>query len=350
MPITFVIEEVTFSSSGKGIFALLCANPSVGSLNEHEYQTVATVDKLAFKIDDRFGEYLGLWRAWMGVVMKRCPGACVTSHYDRQENVLLWEEAMGVQSTLTVRAGSMGLGDSDMEHKFLAMSPTLAPKALQLGPKLLPVDGVLKQGVIAEPADIFPPTALPECVAAFMDQKPTIAVTLSSFGQVQKVIDFFPLSSIYQVLFIGSNCVGDADESHMHNEGPLDLNLVFAKATFVVHGCGTGTVYQVALSGKPSIGISSMIEQEHNGKALEDLCISKHFALKALWYDSDGVVTAFRSFVDGYFSGTSPIDETTLHQVKEAVAQEDGLATFCEKLAEIAEAGMDIDQSHDLSL
>ncbi len=92
-----------------------------------------------------------------------------------------------------------------------------------------------------------------------------------------------------------------------------------------------------------------MIEQEMNGKALEDLGISKHFALKALSHDSDNAVFAFRSYIDGYFSGSITIDETKLNQAKEAVAQEDGLAAFCEKLAEIAEACMDID-SHDLSL
>ena len=235
----FSVEGVTFTSHGGGSIKLLTAVPDIGSLNEKSYQTIATVDKLAFKTDV-FGEYLGLWEAWLVIVKEMGPFAfVVTSHYDREENVVLWENAMGLHSDLSLRVSSLGLSDSVLERKFMAMSPTLAPKTLQLGPKTLPVDAVPKGGVIAEPLRLFPQRDLPPSVEAFME-KQTIAVTLSSFGQIDKLIDFFP--EAYQVLFVDSNYEGDSNPKHLHYNGLLDLNSVFAKSAIVVHGCGTGTV------------------------------------------------------------------------------------------------------------
>ena len=83
-------------------------------------------------------------------------------------------------------------------------------------------------------------------------------------------------------------------------------------------------MHQVAMSGKPSIGISSCMEQEMNGKALGDLGIATHFKLKDLWYDKDGAVAAFQSCITGHFAvGTLTIDGSVLKRVADDVAKED---------------------------
>jgi len=89
-----------------------------------------------------------------------------------------------------------------------------------------------------------------------------------------------------------------------------------------------------------------MMEQELNGKALEDLCISKHFTLKALWHDKEDAVAAFRSCINGYFAGTNAIaDESTLTRVLGDVAQEKGMAAFIERLADLSSDYMNVDSA-----
>ncbi len=339
--ISITMEEVVYRcDEGVGSLTFLWGQPSFGHLNEHEYQTVATGEKMAFKIDGIFGEFLAVWQAWIQTVKdvlwpegKKC--LFVTTNYDREFNVKLWETAMGIESALALRIGSLGLGDNHFENKFFAMSPTLAPKALRFGPNVVSVEGVPKKGVIGEPLQIFTPRPLPEDVRAFLEQKPTIAVTLSSFGQIEKLVGLFPSAGI-QVLFVDSKCQNDLNTNHLHYADMLDLDEVFAKAALIVHGCGVGTVNQVAFSGKPSIAVSSMIEQELNGEALEAAGIAKHFTLKALWYQEGNVVESFRSTVAGFLEGAADLGKRLI-DVQTALEKEKGAAlqTLCNALDEL---------------
>ncbi len=335
------VEEVVYRCAEGGSLTFLWAQPSYGHLDEHQYQTVASVDKMAFKIDGVFGDFLSAWEAWIQTVKdlvwpegKKC--VFVTTNYDRPGNVNLWETAMGIESALILRIGSLGLGDTNFENKFFAMSPTLAPKALRFGPNAVSVEGVPKQGVIGEPSDVFTPRPLPEDVLAFLDQKPTVVVTLSSFGQIEKLVGMFAEVEGIQVLFVGSKCQNDLNTNHMHYADMLDLDEVFAKAALIVHGCGVGTVNQVAFSGKPSIAVSSMMEQELNGEALEALGTAKHFTLKSLWHDESNAVQNFHSSITSFLEGVPDLGKR-LVDVQTAVEKERDVAlqSLCDALDEL---------------
>lgn len=204
------------------------------------------------------------------------------------------------------------------------MSSTLSPTVIPLRSLVVyPHPDIEKHGVLSEQPHIFKPTALPEHVVAFLEKMQTIVVTISSFGQVKNVAKIFPPSDEFQVLFIGSCCCqSDADSNHMYYEGLLDLDVVFQKAALIIHGCGAGTVHQVALSGKPSIGLSGFLEQECNGVALEQLGISRHFSLRSLYSDS-GTVHAFIEAVMACIHGNASfMDAQRLQEVQEMVQKE----------------------------
>mmetsp|Transcript_83414 Transcript_83414/g.165556 ORF Transcript_83414/g.165556 Transcript_83414/m.165556 type:complete len:257 (-) Transcript_83414:240-1010(-) len=241
---------------------------------------------------------------------------------------------MGIRSSLVVRLGSTCLADP-LAHQpelqnlnnFYAMSSTLAPTVLPLHSHVIyPHPAIEKHGVLSEQPHIFKPDPIPENVRTFLEQMQTIVVTISSFGQVKNVAKMFPASCEFQVLFLGSSCQSDPDPSHMHYKGMLDLDMVFQKAALIVHGCGVGTVHQVALSGKPSIGLSGLLEQECNGVALEKMRVSKHFTLRSL-YSDPCVVKAFIEAVMGCIQGAASfIDRHKLLEVQEKVQKEHGAA------------------------
>jgi len=253
----------------------------------------------------------------------------VTSHSERPSMVAQLDEAMGIRSSLIVRLGSMCLADhlALSQNHFYAMSSTLAPEVLPLHSCIVyPHPAIAKHGPLSEHDSIFKPDPVPEQVMDFLERKPTVVVTISSFGQVKNVVKMMPPCTEFQVLFLGSSCHRDANPSHMHYEGLLDLEIVFQKATWVIHGCGVGTLHQVARSGKPSIGLSGFFEQECNGMVLEKLGISKHFSLKSLYTDR-GTVDAFKQSIMTCIHGTASfIDTHKLREVQERVQKEHGAA------------------------
>jgi len=253
---------------------------------------------------------------------------------------------MGIKSALILRFRNIGRAGPFIplpDHIYhYAMSATISPKETTLHSHVAhPPPDIKKQGVLSEQASIFTSLPLPASVAAFLDSKPTVAVTISSFGEVKNVSERFPTSTKFQVLFIDSSCSSDKDPNHMHYNGTLDLGAVFLKAALIVHGCGAGTCHQVALLGKPSIGLSGFREQECNGVALERMGISKHFLLKSLY--SDHVVAvqfieAIISFFDGNATFAHPLK---LVEVQRAMCQEETLAyrAFFEKMRELTCGG-----------
>jgi hypothetical protein len=322
------------------------AKGSRRSCNEQDYQTKFSVFGNWEKVN--YGEFLGNWQAclaWLREVECSHDTAFVTSHFARPAVVKQYEEAMGFESSLVVRFGSMGVADPfahlPSPNHYYAMSATLAPTQIQFHSKVVYAHPDVKsqlQGVLPEPADTLK-DHLPDEVAEFLERKPTVVVSVSSFGQVNNIVRMFPSSDTFQVLFLGSSC-RDPDPHHMHYEGLVDLDAAFDKAALIVHGCGVGTVNQVALSGKPSIGLSGFLEQKCNGLALERLGISKHFTLESLYTDP-GSVKCFAASISSFFDGTASLaDPSKLREVQHAVRQESAaaLGNFCRRLRKVLES------------
>jgi len=330
-PNTFSLEKMVFQSDGGGQLVFLWAKPTKGSCNDSDYRTPFSVYGGGEKVN--YGEFLSNWQACLGFVQhtalaKNAP--FVTSHSESPSTVAKLDEAMGIRSSLVVRLGSTCLADPFAHQPelqnlnyFYAMSSTLSPTVIQLRSRVVyPHHEIEKHGILSEQPHIFKPEPLPEHVVAFLERMQTIVVSISSFGQVKNVAKIFPPSDEFQVLFIGSSCQSDADSNHMHYKGLLDLDVVFQKAALIIHGCGVGTVHQVALSGKPSIGLSGILEQECNGVALEQLGISRHFSLRSLYSDS-GTAEAFVEALMACIHGqTSFIDPRRLREVQERVQKE----------------------------
>ena len=78
-----------------------------------------------------------------------------------------------------------------------------------------------------------------------------------------------------------------------------DLEAAFAAASLVVHGGGVGVSEQAVRSGRPSICLSSMVEQELNGFRLEALGLAKHFKIGEVLHDGEGLVSAVEDFFEG---------------------------------------------------
>ena len=101
------------------------------------------------------------------------------------------------------------------------------------------------------------------------------------------------------------------------------------------------------MAGKPAVGISSMLEQEFNGKALEALGVCRHFTLKELFYDMNDALSSFRSCIHAHFSDPNLFPLNIFEDLMQKLAMEDGLATFCSMLPDIAD--MAVDQGQCLS-
>lgn len=334
----FRMERWTYETSEGGQLTFLWATDvSTGSgdkWNWDHYQTPFNVDAEGWDTLGTYGEFLSHWQAVCGFVQVSMQGRAkfVTSQYARLSMAAQIDEALGITSSLLLRFSGMSLADpyqeAEAHNRHYALSATLAPNKLDLRSQLLCPHPNMKaqcHGVISKSEHIF--EDVPLDLDKFLDTKPTVVVTISSFGQVDKVAKLFPTSDQFQVLFLGSACKTDADRSHMHYEGLVNLDAVFAKASLIVHGCGVGTVNQVALSGKPSIGVSSICEQHCNGSALEGLGVSRHFTLKSLCSTdaraADDFVTTIFSFFQCPASLATP---ERLEEVQSAVKAESELA------------------------
>jgi hypothetical protein len=340
---TYSMEKIVFRSDGCGRLVFLWAKPAKGSCDETDYQTPFSVDAGWSPVN--YGEFLSNWQGYLGFVQRsELAGNAkfVTSHFERPSNVAKLEEAMGIRSSLVVRLGSLCLTDphahqpeQQNQNYHYAISSTLAPKEIPFNSHMVfPHPAIEKCGVLGQQPHIFESHPVPEHVVAFLDRMPTAVVTISSFGQVKHVVEMFPASDKFQVLFLSSSCQSDADPNHMHYEGLLDLDKVFQRAALIVHGCGVGTVHQVALSATPSIGLSGFLEQECNGKALEKLGISKHFSLKLLYTDH-GSIEAFIETVLACIDGTASfVNPRRLREVQSMVQKEhdEAFGTFFGKV------------------
>jgi len=346
--VEFSMEKVVYGSSSGGRLAFVWAQPAKGSCNETDYQQAFSVNGDWGKID--YGEFIGNWQGCVGYMKKyelARDAKFVTSHFERPSYVEKLDEAMGIESALILRLGSLGLSDpfahlSDHRY-YYAMSATIAPKAIPFSSMtVFPHPDIKKNGVLTEQTDIFEPLPLPADIAAFLDRMPTVAVTISSFGELNNVSKMFPYSPKFQVLFIGSSCGrnknADRGPNHLHYGDMLDLDAVFQKAALIVHGCGAGTCHQVARSGKPSVGLSGFLEQECNGMALERLGISRHFTLKSLYNDRSVESDLSELIVSFFHSQATFADPEKLLEVQRAIQHEETSAhhAFRQKLSQLA--------------
>jgi len=260
---------VIYESSEGSRLTFLWARPSNGSklsfsCNQEHFQPAFSVNERRGKV--HYGDFLGNWQACLAHAQaSECPNGAifVTTYFERPSLVQMYEEAMGIKSSIIMRFGSMCLLDNANEARhYHAISATLAPKMIQLHDSLAFTAAIEKHGVMSEPIDVFSPGLLPERIAEFLEKKKTVVVTISSFGQGIKLVKMFPASDKFQVLFLGCDKPDDdLDPNHMYHNELVHLDTVFQKSALIVHGCGAGTINQVALSGKPSIGVSGFLEQ-----------------------------------------------------------------------------------------
>lgn len=341
------VEQHVFERSEGGRLTCLWASPMQGSCNEIDYQSPFMVDSPSWRCLDSYGEFLGNWQALLSfVVASMAPSEVkfVTSHYASLEMVSTIEAALGITSSAIMRVGSMGLRDPcenrGSHNMCYAMSPKLAPEKLQCMGQLVCPDPRMKEqclGAIVQSPSLFR-QELPERVTSFFRRrKPTVVVVISSFGQVTEVARLFRSSQRYQVLFLDSD--GCDHDGHMHFDGMVNLTAAFREADLIVHGCGVGTICQVALSGKPSVGVSGLCEQASNGERLQELKISKHFELKSLCGSSADRIEEFRACLDSFFDDPRSIgiDPEAVKQVQEAVKLESERAftNFRERMHEL---------------
>jgi hypothetical protein len=306
--------------NGESITFLWAENTSDFSCDAARYEAEFSVENMGCTRAEKFGRLLSCWQAFLDIVQTAAKTAgnhslkFLTSHCDSLPSVQHFESCMGFESTCILRVGSHCLSDLTSNHTFqdlsqlqrrcyYAQSETLSPKIFTFRSGALSVvhQDIKKEGVLIEPKECFAPRHLPEDIQTFCTSgKPTVVVSISSFGQVDKVIPKFPASDKFQALFLSSKCKNDTDASHLHYEGLVDLDAVFKHSALIVHGGGVGTSNQVAFSGKPSIVISCLCEQENNGRALEKLGVAKHFTLKSL-LDNEETVKDFQESILSVF-------------------------------------------------
>lgn len=314
--------------------------------DEDCYQAPFSVDDGPGRRLETYGEFLSHWQAVCGFVQSSMQKQAkfVTCQYASLSLAAKIEEAMGIDSALLLRVSGMCLADcyneAHVRKLHYAMSSTLAPEELELHSSMVmyPHPEVKKQchGVLGEAEHLFN-RSLPQDLEQFLDRKATVVVTISSFGQVDKVARLFPSSDRFQVLFLGSDC-GSEDPNHMHHHEPANLDAVFRRASLIVHGCGVGTINQVALSGKPSIGVSSFIEQRCNGLALENMGVSRHFTLKSLCSTDGDAANEFATCILSFFeSPASFANPDRLEEVQRAVQTESAsaFASFLNRVSEV---------------
>ena len=151
---------------------------------------------------------------------------------------------------------------------------------------------------------------------------------------IEKIL---PGSDTYQVLFVGATSKETAEKAgHLRYPAFLpNLDAAFAAASLVVHGGGVGVCEQAVRSGKPSICLSSMVEQELNGVRLEALGLAKHFKIASVLEDGAGFCSTVQDFFEG---GSEIFDHSTLLSAQEQVRQESALAlpALAEHLLQIA--------------
>ena len=305
-------------------------------MDEEVYQTSSEPNKAAVK-KDTFGNFLGLWQGAVDALRQQedLPDLVLTNCYDREGNMGLFEKAMSYTSQLKIRVGHLGLGDAELTDKWHANSSLLAPQKL-FGKD---VAAVTKRGVIVKPQTIFPAEGLPTVVAAFLAAKPSAIVVLSSVSKqwTSAIENVLPGSDAYQVLFVNAASREPVKAGHLRYPAPLaDLDAAFAAASLVIHGGGVGISEQAVRSGKPSICLSSMVEQELNGSRLEALGLTKHFTIGDVLQDGAGFV----STVEDFFEGKATFyHSAALQSAQEEVLRESAsaLPALCARLQELAQ-------------
>lgn len=300
------------------------------AFDEWRYQEMADPRNLHCK-KSTYGIFLTRWRGLLSFLAERMPGAfCLSNHYDQETSLPLFESAIGLQSDIVLRIGTLGLMDRNPEGKLYAMSEALCPRTLHLSPSLtkeISPESWKLEGVIAEPRDLFPASPLPEAVEYFL-QEPTIVVSLGHLGF--KIQD---LLAGHRSLFVNST-LDTALPGHLHWPGLLNLEAAFSRCSLVVHSCGVGTIHQVACAGKPSIGVSITKEKLNNGKRLEDKQVAVHFPLFQLTTDVElrnefeRALSLFTADPDRLF----PPDKLKETQ-DQALGQADGMQNCVDKVA-----------------
>ena len=113
-----------------------------------------------------------------------------------------------------------------------------------------------------------------------------------------------------------------------------NLDSAFAAASLIIHGGGVGISEQAVRSGRPSICLSSIFEQELNGARLEALGLAKHFQIAPVLKDGKD----FHATVQNFFEGGLSFDPPTLVAAQAQVRRESALAlpALAEHLLHIA--------------
>ncbi len=322
-PVSYICKKASIGTvSGEGRLVLYFPTADQ-AMDEEAYQTASEPNKAAVK-KDTFGNFLGLWQGAVDALRQQedLPDLVLTNCYDREGNMGLFEKAMSYTSQLKIRVGHLGLGDAELTDKWHANSSLLAPQKL-FGKD---VAAVTKRGVIVEPQTIFPAEGLPTVVAAFLAAKPSAIVVLSSVSKqwTNAIENVLPGSDAYQVLFVNAASREPVKAGHLRYPAPLaDLDAAFAAASLVIHGGGVGISEQAVRSGKPSICLSSMVEQELNGARLEALGLAKHFKIASVLEDGFG----FCSTVQDFFEGSIELfDDVAVLSAQRQVGQESALA------------------------
>jgi hypothetical protein len=101
-----------------------------------------------------------------------------------------------------------------------------------------------------------------------------------------------------------------------------NLDSAFAAASLIIHGGGVGISEQAVRSGRPSICLSSIFEQELNGARLEALGLAKHFQIAPVLKDGKD----FHATVQNFFEGGLSFDPPTLVAAQAQVRRESALA------------------------
>jgi hypothetical protein len=344
------VERLVYETSkGAQLTFLWVTDSATGSSdrwNEDHYQTSFSMDTPWSRLET-YGDFLSHWQALCGFVQESMQESAkfVTSQYANLSMAAKIEEAIGVESVLLLRVGGVSLADhydeAKVQKRHYALSAIWAPEEFNFLSKTLYAHPDLKKqclGVLSE-SEHFD-KALPDCLRVFLDRmpmKPTIVVTISSFGQDSRVAELIPRSDKFQVLILGSTCASDPDPHHMHYGDPVNLDAVFQMASLIVHGCGVGTINQVICSGKPSIGVSSLCEQHCNGMALEKLRVSRHFNIKSLCstkVDAKNFATCILEFFDDPSSLASP-DRLKELQCAAQTERESALGAFLDRVNDV---------------
>jgi hypothetical protein len=221
-PASYNCKKVSIGTKNAGgrLLVYFPESDSVQAMDEEAYQTTSEPTKAAVK-KDTFGDFLSHWQGVISALRaeNELPAFMITNCYDREENLHMFEKAMGYTSHCKIRIGHLGLGDRETADKWHANSSLLAPQEL-FGKD---VSEMSKRGVIVEPCTIFPAQDLPTGVIAFLAKKPSAIVVLSSVSKqwTTEIGGALPCCDAYQVLFVNAACTTSTKEGHMYIPGPL---------------------------------------------------------------------------------------------------------------------------------